>query len=314
MTPALSSRPPISASPRPLQWSAAVGVAVAVHLMLAFGFAGYSRHGAVGEGQGGVEIGLGLLGDAGESAISTDSGDSPGESPEAEPPAPVPAADPAPAAEATRAPSRPTPPAAPVSVPSRTIEIQQTEEVMLAETSKPVAVPEQPVDNVAAPESPAPASPDDGLGLTSAASTTDAAQAAPSGTANALKGAQGTGENAVSGRRRSSGTGDSPSAGGTPGQQAGYAARLAARLNRYKHYPMAARRARMEGTATLFLRVRRDGSVAEHRISESSGFEALDSAVLRMLDRAQPLPAFPAAMPDDEVSISIPVSFSLSRL
>ena len=312
MTPALSSRSPISASPRPLQWSAAVGVAVAVHLMLAFGFAGYSRDGAVGEGQGGVEIGLGLLGDAGESAISTDSGGSPGESPEAESPAPTP--EPAPAAEATPAPSRPTPPAAPVSVPSRTIEIQQTAEVVPSETINPAVAPEQTVDDVAAPESPAPASPDDALGPTGAALATDAAQAAPSGTANALQGVQGSGEDANSGRRRSSGAGDSPSAGGTPGQQAGYAARLAARLNRYKHYPMAARRARMEGTATLFLRVRRDGSVAEYRISESSGFEALDSAVLRMLDRAQPLPAFPAVMPDDEVSVSIPVSFSLSRL
>ena len=296
------------------QWSVAVGVAVAAHLALALGFAGYSRHGAVGEGHGGVEIGLGLLGDAGESAISTDSGGSRGESSEAESPPPV--AEPAPGAEPVQAPTPPIPPAAPGPVPSRAIEMQQSDEVKLAETSNPAAVPEPSVDDMAAPESPMPASPDDAPDRPDAALAvgTEASVAVSSGTENALRGVQGSGDDAISGRRRSTGAGDSPGAGGTPGPQAGYAARLAARLNRYKHFPMAARRARLEGIATLLLRVRRDGSVADYRISDSSGFEALDAAVLRMLDRAQPLPAFPAGMPDDEVSVSIPVSFSLSPL
>ena len=77
---------------------------------------------------------------------------------------------------------------------------------------------------------------------------------------------------------------------------------------------MAARRARQEGTATLSLLIRRDGSVADFSISKSSGFEALDAAVLRMLDRAQPLPAFPASITEDELRVDFPVSFSLSAL
>jgi protein TonB len=65
---------------------------------------------------------------------------------------------------------------------------------------------------------------------------------------------------------------------------------------------------------TLSLVIRRDGSVADFSISKSSGFEALDTAVLRMLERAQPLPPFPASMREEEIPIDFPVSFSLSRL
>ena len=75
------------------------------------------------------------------------------------------------------------------------------------------------------------------------------------------------GDAAVTQRRRSTGTGDSDSAGGSAGRSASYAARLAAQLNRYKHYPMAARRARQEGTVTLLLVIRPDGSIADFSIS-----------------------------------------------
>ena len=77
---------------------------------------------------------------------------------------------------------------------------------------------------------------------------------------------------------------------------------------------MAARRARQEGTATLSLVIKSDGSVKDFSISKSSGSEALDAAVLRMLDRAQPLPAFPASMTEEELRVDFPVSFSLKAL
>ena len=251
-----------------LQWSAAICTAVAIHFLLVVGMAGLNRYGAAGEGQGGIEVGLGLLGDMGESTESSDASEvveqppeQPREPPPPEPPEPQPEPpqpEPEPAQQVTE-----------VAVQTETFE--QTPE---PHESEPVA---------------------------------DLRETAPSEGGS-------SGEDAVTQRRRSSGSGDSPRAGGSPGRQAAYSATLAAQLNRYKHYPMAARRARQEGTATLSLLIRRDGSVADFSISKSSGVEALDAAVLRMLERAQPLPAFPASMTEDELRVDFPVSFSLSTL
>ena len=251
-----------------LQWSAAICTAVAIHFLLVVGIAGLNRYGAAGEGQGGIEVGLGLLGDMGESTETSDASEIVEQPPEQprEPPPPEPTEP------------QPEPP------PPEPEPAQQVTEVAV-QTETIEQTPEPPESEPAA----------------------ELRETAPSE-------GGGSGEDAVTQRRQSSGSGDSPRAGGSPGRQAAYYATLAAQMNRYKHYPMAARRARQEGTATLSLLIRRDGSVADFSISKSSGFEALDAAVLRMLERAQPLPAFPASMKEDELRVDFPVSFSLSAL
>ena len=248
-----------------LQWSAAICTAVAIHFLLVVGMAGLNRYGAAGEGQGGIEIGLGLLGDMGESTETSDASEIVEQPPERplEPPPPEPQ------------PESPPPEPEPAQ--------QVTEVAVQTETSEQTP---EPLESEPAAE---------------------LRETAPSE-------GGGSGEDAVTQRRQSSGSGDSPRAGGSPGRQAAYYATLAAQMNRYKHYPMAARRARQEGTATLSLLIRRDGSVADFSISKSSGVEALDAAVLRMLERAQPLPAFPASITEDELRVDFPVSFSLSAL
>ena len=251
-----------------LQWSAAICTAVAIHFLLVVGMAGLNRYGAAGEGQGGIEIGLGLLGDMGESTETSDASERVEQPPEQprEPPPP----------ESLEPQPEPPPP-----------------EPEPAQQITEVAVQTETLEQTPEPQESEPA-------------------AEPRETAPSEGGS--SGEDAVTQRRRSSGSGDSPRAGDSPGRQAAYSATLAAQLNRYKHYPMAARRARQEGTATLSLLIRRDGSVADFSISKSSGVEALDAAVLRMLERAQPLPAFPASMTVDELRVDFPVSFSLSAL
>ena len=251
-----------------LQWSAAICTAVAIHFLLVVGMAGLNRYGAAGEGQGGIEVGLGLLGDMGESTETSDASEIVEQPPEQprEPPPPEP-----PEPQPEPPPPEPEPAQQVTEVAVQTETLEQT--------------PEPPESEPAA----------------------ELRETAPSEGGS-------SGEDAVTQRRRSSGSGDSPRAGGSPGRQAAYSATLAAQLNRYKHYPMAARRARQEGTATLSLLIRRDGSVADFSISKSSGVEALDAAVLRMLERAQPLPAFPASMTEDELRVDFPVSFSLSAL
>ena len=283
-----------------LQWFAAVSAAVAAHVLFMVGYAGLSPYGAAGEGQGGIEIGLGMLGEMGESRESSDASETlelPAE-PRAEPAPPEPPLEPA----------RPQPQPAPPTLQADPVQ-QVTEVAVQSETSEQVADVDLQTDNsehVA----------DMDLPTETSELAAELPPIEPGATLAAVMPSEGgsTGAEAVTRRRAGSGAGDSPGAGGSRGRQAAYVATLAAQLNRYKHYPMAARRARQEGTATLSLLVLRDGSVKDSGISESSGWEALDAAVLRMLERAQPLPAFPASMEAEEIRVKIPVSFSLNPL
>ena len=264
-----------------LQWSVAVSVAFAAHLLLVVGYMGLNPYGASGEGQGGIEIGLGMLGDMGESLVTSDAAETmqlPVEQPpETQPPEPVQTEFQPPLAD----------PETPQQVTEVAVQTNTVEEI--------IPVVEQPQTTEPVNDAPA-------IGP-----QTGVQAAAPSAGGS-------TGDDAITQRREGSGAEDSPGAGGSRGRQAAYAATLAAQINRYKHYPMAARRAREEGTVTLSLLVLRDGTVAESRISKSSGSDALDAAVLRMLERAQPLPAFPASMTEDEIRVDFPVSFSLQAL
>ena len=264
-----------------LQWSAAVSTAVAAHVLLMVGYAGLNDYGAAGEGQGGIEIGLGMLGEMGEALDSSDAGETlelPAE------PLPEPALPPPPQ-------TQPEPQAFQAEPAQQLTEVDVQTETgeQVADEEPQTLTSEQVIEQGPIESEPA------------------LAAVMPS-----EEGGAGTG--AVTRRRQGSGAGDSSGAGGARGLKADYVARLAAQVNRYKHYPMAARRARQEGTATLSLVMRRDGSVADFSISKSSGFEALDTAVLRMLERAQPLPPFPASMREEEIPIDFPVSFSLNRL
>ena len=264
-----------------LRWSAAVGTAVAAHVLLMVGYAGLNTYGAAGEGQGGIELGLGMLGEMGESLESSDANEM------LELPAELPPEPPLPE----------TPPSQPEARILQADPVQQVTEVTVqTETS------EQAVDAGEQTETGEPLSE-----LPPIEPETVLAAVTPSE-------GSGTGAETVTRRRQGAGAGVSPGAGGSRGRQAEYVAILAGHVNRYKHYPMAARRARQEGTATLSLVILRDGTVKNFRISKSSGWEALDAAALRMLERAQPLPAFPASMEEEEIPVNIPVSFGLNPL
>lgn len=263
-----------------LQWSAAVSAAMAAHVLLMMGYAGLNTYGAAGEGQGGIEIGLGMLGEMGDSLESSDASEML-ELPAESPPEPLPE----------------PPQSQPEAQTLQAEPVQQVTEVTVqTETS------EQAVDAGEQTET----------GEQFAELPSTEPETALAAVMQSEGG--GTGTEAVTRRRQGSGAGDSPGVGGSRGRQAEYVAILAGHVNRYKHYPMAARRSRQEGTATLSLIILRDGTVRDYRISKSSGWEALDAAALRMLERAQPLPAFPASMEEEEIPVNIPVSFGLNPL
>lgn len=69
--------------------------------------------------------------------------------------------------------------------------------------------------------------------------------------------------------------------------------KLLSPLDRYKHYPDAARAQRQEGTALLSFGMDRDGRVLAYYLVRSSGCPELDDEVLAMIVRASPLPPAP---------------------
>ncbi len=86
---------------------------------------------------------------------------------------------------------------------------------------------------------------------------------------------------------------------------------LMAHLNRHKQYPSAARARREQGVVMVSFTMDRNGHVLSKRIAKSSGSPALDQEGLAMLQRAQPLPRFPAEMAGDSRSFNAPIRFSL---
>jgi protein TonB len=86
---------------------------------------------------------------------------------------------------------------------------------------------------------------------------------------------------------------------------------LLRRLQEFKNYPLQARRRREQGVVMLTFSVDRDGHVVSRHIVKGSGFSDLDAEVLALLERAQPLPAFPPSMTERELNLTVPIRFSL---
>lgn len=114
-------------------------------------------------------------------------------------------------------------------------------------------------------------------------------------------------------KKITTGTESTITTGGQKGAERSYFSELSAKLARYKRYPNRARRLNEEGIVVLFITVKRDGTVTESYISKSSGYPKLDDAVLSMLKKASPLPAFPDDMKQSKLSINIPIDFKLNN-
>jgi protein TonB len=104
-----------------------------------------------------------------------------------------------------------------------------------------------------------------------------------------------------------------------PARTKGGAARVAAtwetslvkHLEQFKRYPSDAQSRGEEGVVLLSFTVDRTGHVLAHQVVRSSGHSQLDDEVMSMIERAQPLPPFPAEMPDAKLDLTVPIRFSL---
>lgn len=104
------------------------------------------------------------------------------------------------------------------------------------------------------------------------------------------------------------------SAGNSPKakkERANYYAMVSAHLNQRKKYPTEARKAREQGVVKVRFTVDRSGNISNVSITGSSGHAILDQATLALMQRVAPLPAMPASMERDKVTISLPIDYSL---
>lgn len=94
-------------------------------------------------------------------------------------------------------------------------------------------------------------------------------------------------------------------------QEIDYLSLVSAHLNRRKHYPSDAKKARQQGIVTVRFTVDRDGNVSSVSIKRSSGHELLDRATLDLLARVAPLPRMPKSITRDSIIVSLPIDYSL---
>jgi periplasmic protein TonB len=99
--------------------------------------------------------------------------------------------------------------------------------------------------------------------------------------------------------------------GGAPHIEPSWQATLVRQLQRYKRYPTEAQSRNEQGIVLLSFSLDRSGHVLAHRIARSSGYVDLDNEVMAMIMRADPLPAFPASMPQPRLDLTVPIRFSL---
>jgi periplasmic protein TonB len=84
-------------------------------------------------------------------------------------------------------------------------------------------------------------------------------------------------------------------------------------LQKEKRYPAQSRWRHEEGVVYVRFSLDRKGRVLKAAIEHSSGYPALDAEVLDLLQRAQPLPKPPDAVPGDPLELMVPVNFFIRK-
>jgi periplasmic protein TonB len=82
-------------------------------------------------------------------------------------------------------------------------------------------------------------------------------------------------------------------------------------LQQFKNYPSGARERSEQGVVLLNFTIDHAGHVISRHIVKGSGFPDLDAEVLTLVERAQPMPAFPPSMTEEQLDLTVPIRFSL---
>jgi len=82
-------------------------------------------------------------------------------------------------------------------------------------------------------------------------------------------------------------------------------------LKQYRTYPLAARRARIEGVVQLRVTLLPDGRLVDARVERSSGHALLDQAALELLTHAAPLPSDFGGARSSQIELQLPIVYRM---
>jgi protein TonB len=103
-----------------------------------------------------------------------------------------------------------------------------------------------------------------------------------------------------------------PPAIGAPGGTSNWSGLVLGRLEQFRRYPAEARRSRQEGVCYVRFTIDRQGHVLASSLDRTSGYALLDREAVALVRRADPLPAPPAEIEGETISLTVPVEFFLS--
>lgn len=310
---------------RPIEWAGAFSLAVAAHLALAAGFLG--PEGAKierGPGDGGPLV-IGSLADAASEAADMEES-RPEDAAEPETPE-VPEAQPEPAAQdieavkpvAEAAPGAPMP-ALEESPPDEADSKPVQDAVLppLPEDLKPrppEALREPAPELTEKPAEPAEAEPVKPEELKLAEAEPVKPSPKPKQTTTAKPKPRKVRKGAVDSRRGGSGRAGRSGGGGRGlgGQalQSNYQGRVIAHLRRYKFYPSAAKKRRLNGTVRVKFTINAAGRVISSGLVSGSGSAVLDAGARQTIRRANPFPPFPRGLGKRRMTFVIPIRFAV---
>jgi protein TonB len=101
---------------------------------------------------------------------------------------------------------------------------------------------------------------------------------------------------------------------GASGISARYRKKMRSTLTQFVLYPKAiAEEMRIEGKVVIGFTINREGRLEDTEVLESSGHPALDQAVEKMIEFAQPFSSLPKTVKNDKVRFAFPVTIKLKK-
>ena len=109
------------------------------------------------------------------------------------------------------------------------------------------------------------------------------------------------------------GAGNRAGRGGLVSEKQNYYGKLALWLAKHKRYPREAKKSRITGLVTVRFTIGSDGELLSYELVKSSQQPLLDEAAVAMLKLASPFPAIPPQLGVSQLTVTLPVEYSLKR-